>query len=416
MRNWIFPLSTLLLLGCASTPDHEVEVTVEYDFGRYLQEASGRTKAARYEVYAALHENLKEETIDVVTALEGALAEAGNGETLDDFFHTRSSRFANQTNLSDELRLDWEASLESGTRILQARMERFGGEIAQARRLNDRQLVYQVKYDGDLALLRKLFHTSATIGFWETWDNHELFDDLNQLNEAISASLQPAPDTTSYATDDPMEVLLDSVPMLTEEELAEISAPLWSKLVFPVDYEGRAETGCCVGYCAVKDTGAVNQMLNDPAFANDLPADAALFWGCEPEDNGYMRLYAMKRTVSTGGARIDGSVIVNAEAEMDQQTNGWTVMMSMNSPGTAEWEDMTRENMGKAVGITLGRYDDACVSSAPIVNGVISGGQTQISMGGRNASAQDDAEIIASILRSGSMPAPLKIIDEKVIK
>ena len=83
------------------------------------------------------------------------------------------------------------------------------------------------------------------------------------------------------------------------------------------------------------------------------------------------------------------------------------VNLSMNSDGARKWAIMTGSNVGRQVAIVL----DKKVHMAPNIREKISGGGTLIE-GFANI---DEAKDIAIVLRAGALPAPVEIIEERVI-
>ncbi|NJM91061.1 MAG: hypothetical protein HC863_02010 [Myxococcales bacterium] len=67
--------------------------------------------------------------------------------------------------------------------------------------------------------------------------------------------------------------------------------------------------------------------------------------------------------------------------------------------------DLTAQVVGKKVATIL----DDRVKSAPIINGAIRGGRASITMGGSDPQRQErDANDLVGVLKTGSLPAPLK--------
>jgi preprotein translocase subunit SecD len=81
--------------------------------------------------------------------------------------------------------------------------------------------------------------------------------------------------------------------------------------------------------------------------------------------------------------------------------------MSMNSEGTRIWGRVTKANVGERVAVVL----DGLVYSAPNIEEPILGGRTSIS----GLESRTEAQDIVTILRSGSMRAPMDIIEERTV-
>ena len=100
-----------------------------------------------------------------------------------------------------------------------------------------------------------------------------------------------------------------------------------------------------------------------------------------------------------------GSSIKDAYVAYDQLNRPY-VAFSLDSKGTEVFSKMTQDNIGKKIAVVL----DGKVKSAPVVQdqifgrGSISGNYTF-----------DDANDLAIILKSGSLPIPIKILQEKTI-
>ncbi|MEZ4360138.1 MAG: protein translocase subunit SecD [Kofleriaceae bacterium] len=123
--------------------------------------------------------------------------------------------------------------------------------------------------------------------------------------------------------------------------------------------------------------------------------------GNEAEDQRpYWRTYYLDRAV-----RLTGSAVSDAQASYDPNTNRPIVLVNFNSFGSRLFGDLTREVVGKKVATIL----DDRVKSAPIINGAILGGRASITMGGGDQQRQErDAADLVGVLKTGSLPAPLK--------
>ena len=110
-------------------------------------------------------------------------------------------------------------------------------------------------------------------------------------------------------------------------------------------------------------------------------------------------------------AELTGGVVEEAKANLGPQ--GTTsagqpiVNLSMNSDGARKWAIVTGSNVGRQVAIVL----DKKVHMAPNIREKIAGGGTLIE-GFANI---DEAKDIAIVLRAGALPAPVDIIEERVV-
>ena len=102
---------------------------------------------------------------------------------------------------------------------------------------------------------------------------------------------------------------------------------------------------------------------------------------------------------------ITGDFIQDASLQYNQ--NEPVVAFSFNKEGSDLFAKMTSENVGSRFAIVL----DGSLITAPVIRESITGGSGQISGGFTNETANN----LAIILKSGSLPTQIKIIQEKQI-
>ncbi|MGI4752519.1 MAG: protein translocase subunit SecD [Janthinobacterium lividum] len=105
-------------------------------------------------------------------------------------------------------------------------------------------------------------------------------------------------------------------------------------------------------------------------------------------------------------AILGGDSLTTAAASFDQNSQA-VVSFSFNSLGSKLFGEVTKNNVGKHLAIVL----DNKLLSAPTINQPIMGGSGIIS----GDFTVESANELALLLRAGSLPAPLKIIEERSI-
>jgi preprotein translocase subunit SecD len=106
-------------------------------------------------------------------------------------------------------------------------------------------------------------------------------------------------------------------------------------------------------------------------------------------------------------AELTGGVVTNALANISPETSAPEVNMEMNSEGSTQWARITGANIHKRIAIVL----DGVVYSAPVVQGKIPGGHSQITGSGD----LKEAQLLAIVLKAGALPAPVDIMEERTI-
>ncbi|WP_440697477.1 protein translocase subunit SecD [Candidatus Pelagibacter sp. HIMB1709] len=104
---------------------------------------------------------------------------------------------------------------------------------------------------------------------------------------------------------------------------------------------------------------------------------------------------------------ISGENLLDAQPKMDTQNNQTIVSFTLDRVGAKRFGKATSTGIGKQLAIVL----DGKIISAPVVRDTIASGSGQISGGFTFQSATD----LALLLRSGALPAPLEIIEERTV-
>ena len=104
---------------------------------------------------------------------------------------------------------------------------------------------------------------------------------------------------------------------------------------------------------------------------------------------------------------ISGDNLLDAQPQMDTQNNQTIVSFSLDRVGAKRFGKATSTGIGKQLAIVL----DGKIISAPVIRDTIASGSGQISGGFTFQTATD----LALLLRSGALPAPLNIIEERTV-
>ena len=104
---------------------------------------------------------------------------------------------------------------------------------------------------------------------------------------------------------------------------------------------------------------------------------------------------------------LSGNNLISAQPSFDNQNNQTTVNISLDRAGTKKFARTTKNNVGKRLAIIL----DNKIISAPVIKEAILGGNSVITGDFTFQSATD----LALLLRSGALPAPLTIIEERTV-
>lgn len=249
--------------------------------------------------------------------------------------------------------------------VIQTRLNLFGISDPTMQKLENGQIQIDLQGIQDTARLKNLLTAHADLAFWETYISNELIPNLMELNKK-----QPF--------------------LQLFEQIGNTYSPV-------------------IGTALYTDTAKINEILRSPAALKILPRDVRFAWEVKPVDETgqYFQLIALKAN-RLGEPALNGDVITDARADNNEYTGRAEVLIKMNSNGARRWEKITLENIGRAIAIVLDGY----VYSFPVVMDVITGGSSQIA----GNLTKEEAADLANILKSGKMPAPVRILQIDVIE
>lgn len=104
---------------------------------------------------------------------------------------------------------------------------------------------------------------------------------------------------------------------------------------------------------------------------------------------------------------ITGDLLADAQVRISSQFNEAYVSIDFNPVGAKRFDQVTAANIGRRMAIVL----DDTVYSAPVIRERISGGSAQIS----GTFTEQEATDLAIILRAGSLPAPVNILENRTV-
>lgn len=144
--------------------------------------------------------------------------------------------------------------------------------------------------------------------------------------------------------------------------------------------------------------------LLNQALASQLPEDGQVLYQ-RNEDRESRRITRFPVLLEKA-AVVSGEHLEDARVSFDQMGVPY-VSLTFNKQGAKLFEDFTGRHVGDQLAIVL----DDSVYSAPRINEKISGGRAQIT----GSFSTDEAHDLAIVLRSGTLPAPVKIVERRIV-
>jgi preprotein translocase subunit SecD len=156
-----------------------------------------------------------------------------------------------------------------------------------------------------------------------------------------------------------------------------------------------------IGKTAVLEFKLVDDSHNvQDAIQNGPPPGDEILYG--PVDRGGRTPYLVETPLL-----MTGDVVTDARVRPGGRLEGPYVSVDLDARGAQIFDALTAENVGRRLAIVL----DGTVYSAPVIKERIPGGHVQIT--GRFSI--DEAHDLAIVLRSGALPAPVEIEEERTV-
>ena len=244
--------------------------------------------------------------------------------------------------------------------VVKARIDRNGTLQANIQRLkNSRKIQIEIPGVNDPERVKSMLKGVARLQFWLDYETNKKKEIIKLINDKLNINLDGKP------------IKLEEGKFYTEREARAIK----------------------------------NSLRSDNAISY-LPENLHVFYAREDEGaKKGVKIYFFSCD-EDGEAALYGDVITDARPSRDQFGNV-IVQIQMNKQGAKMWKSITEKNRGKSVAATL---DDKIVIHATISD-VIPDGRTSISGNYTPESARD----LSLMLKSGSLPVPVNIVEETII-
>lgn len=355
---------------------------------------------------------------DFITLFAEAWNEVAPNQRLSSIFGTYDMRDRIKPESTNEevikvISEEAESAIANSYNVLRNRIDRFGVASPNIQRLgNSGRILVELPGVKEPERVRKLLQGTASLEFWTTYENQEIYPYLQEANNFLREYLATEEEVADapVAADDLAAQLMQEDSLSVDEANYAKNNPLFYALN-PNQYNGQLMGGPCIGVAHYRDTAKINSWLRLPQVQAIFPADMVPMWTVKPAEmytgDSYFELIAVKASTRDGKAPLDGGVITDARVVYSGNGGTPEVDMAMNAEGARVWARLTADNIGKSIAISL----DDMIYSYPRVNTEISGGRSQITGG----FSQEEAEDLANVLKSGKLPAPARIVQEQVV-
>lgn len=340
------------------------------------------------------------------------------GVDLARYYGTRTLR--SQDDIISYLNEQRDEAVGRSLEVLRNRVDEFGVAEPTIQKQGDRRIIIELAGITDPDRVRNIVGKTALLEF-RLLKEPQVVDNLgSRINnylkgkaeedttEAIEKEGEKAPSDTSVVKAEELFGQREEEEVAGEDTTKVDSATLEKEMLFkenlflsnpnnpnvllvPEENEARLRY-------ALQDSG-VQRILNEGV------GNAELLIGKPTEDFPFISVYLANKEPELTGETIEG-----AQAQPSRGTTsfgGYEVTLNFNDDGARIFSRVTGANLQKPLAIIL----DKRVQSAPIIQAKIRDGRAVIT----GLNSMEEATDLAIVLRAGSLPAPLRVMEERTV-
>ena len=331
---------------------------------------------------------------------------------------------SNNSDIIVALQDEAEDAINRVLEILVNRVDQFGVAEPTIQKQGNQRIIVELAGVQDSERARTLLESTALLEFFIVKDintTNQLMVRIDQVlkgDESIAALTKTTIDKKSNEFQESDDQTISVSELFGETEGSEASSDsavvdenIFAERPFSAMLRNLGQT---IGV-PEKNVYAVKKILERPEVQEKLAAVGGMFLFSNkaeeyPLVDGTLEMMYSLFLVEDA-AELTGGVVEEAKANLGSQGSTSAgqpiVNLTMNSDGARKWSIVTGSNVGRQVALVL----DKKVHMAPNIREKISGGSTLI----EGFADINEAKDIAIVLRAGALPAPVDIIEERVI-
>jgi preprotein translocase subunit SecD len=303
-------------------------------------------------------------------------------------------------------------AIDNALKVVRNRIDEFGVSEPVVQKAGNERIIVELPGIDDRQRAQDVVQKSAFLEFQITDKTQALEKALPRLDAALKDKKIAVASTAGTGKTDTTSAGLQSLFTADTSKKADSSKTDSAKAAAattggPGAFSKLVQQGQMPGeyYVAQSDVPTLSQYLTLPDVDAALPPGKVLRWSSDTVSLGnraYRALYV-----------LDAKPIITGEYLTDAKPNtspteGNLVQFTMNNEGARRFRAETARHVGDFMAIVL---DQRVMGRPPVIQSAI-GANGQITMGGKDLQAAQD---LALVLRAGSLPVPLKVVDIREI-
>jgi preprotein translocase subunit SecD len=395
-----------------------MNVVLEVNYKELLDKLAQNKDERFYQALNAAANKAAENDADIVDALNDEIQKRGSDIAL--YYSNRELTTDDEiiANLKEQTRESITRSLE----VLRNRVDEFGVSEPIIQKQGNSRIIVELAGITDRQQAKELVGKTAKLEFSILKDIEVTKSVAQKINDYLRGQIEESGDTSGIA----------GLPPEAEEETPKDTSVVSAEELFGADTTGadtavaEEETGQEDFFVILpqailikaSDVARFPKIMEDPEIKriNQQEVANAKFLlesasgetaNQTPEQDRYIQLYLVDAAPALTGETIVDARWAPGSPDDPQSYGKFETNITFNSEGSRQFARVTGANEGKQMAIIL----DNRVQSAPNIREKIRGGRARIT----GLNTKEEAEVLASVLKAGSLPTPLEIIEERSV-
>jgi SecD/SecF fusion protein len=304
--------------------------------------------------------------------------------------------------------------------VLRNRVDEFGVAEPTIQKQGDRRIIVELAGITDPERVRSIVGKTALLEFRLLKDPQVVDNVGNRINSYLKGLA--GPDTSSIGENEEEKPAKDTSTVSAEEIFGQLegekgagkdtavvdSATLAREILFKDNLFLSNPNNSSVLLVPKENEARLRYALQDSGVQRILEEEvgnAELLIGKTQENSSYIPVYLANKE-----PELTGETIEDAKQQLGTSVSsigGYEVSLSFNDEGARIFSRVTGANLQKPLAIVL----DNKVQSAPIIQAKIRDGRAVIT----GLNTMEEAKDLSIVLRAGSLPAPLRIMEERTV-
>ncbi len=383
-----------------------MHVTLEVKIDALITELATDVDDTFEEVLAEANTDARSGSASLIQVFAQKFAERDPNALLSRYFRDTDANISRRSSNEEViafLQTEADEAILRAIEIIRQRVDRFGVTEPSIQRQGSRRIVVELPGITDQERVRGLLKGTARLEFRLMAEPEALIRTAQLAIEKYQVEASTDSTADALLSSDSSAVVSDTTSDIDALLALEDEGPTNRLLEIVQPYP---QASVRFGVVSERDTAAFNALMDEPEFQELLPTNTTLMYTSAPIGTSTDGFEVYDILGVRNEIELDGSVITDANVDFDE-LNRPKVSMAMNGEGARIWARITGANVNRNVAVVL----DNVVYSFPVINERIAGGRTEISGLDSQAEAQD----IVNVLKSGALPAPLVIVEERSV-